>query len=188
MSRPVETPDAREIDARVAREIMGLRVLEERLTIVGVDGELSVHPDSDPEGWMCYAALGPVYVEDYGHEWPRPEMEESYVGYEAVLHREQERWNADMARFGVPSHCLQAVPFYSTDIAAAFEVVEKMRALGYAVFVGGRPDAWEAEIVGPGGLDYAVDDQPSAPLAICLAALATLPESHGREPGRDADG
>lgn len=62
-------------------------------------------------------------------------------------------------------------PRVSEEIAAAWQAVGRMRARGYAVFVGGRPDAWEVEIVGPGGESWRNDDQPTAPLAISRAVL-----------------
>lgn len=68
----------------------------------------------------------------------------------------------------------QSIPHYSTDIAAAWEVVEKMRRDGYGVHVGGRPDAWEISIINAGGLEFSLDDQPTAPLSICLAALQAV--------------
>ena len=64
----------------------------------------------------------------------------------------------------------------STDIAAAWQVVEKMRERGYDTCVsnGERPppNVWEAEIyVYPGGLGGGCEKADTAPLAICLAAL-----------------
>ena len=57
------------------------------------------------------------------------------------------------------------VPRYSTDIAAAWTVVEKFRLI-----VGPRVDGWCATVGLPDLLDWYVADA-SAPRAICLAAL-----------------
>ena len=80
------------------------------------------------------------------------------------------------------------VPHYSTDIAAAWEVVEKMNERGYSVIIGTNQcdkgqngvkffDGWRG--LGHSILDgeghpnpYAVD--ATVPLTICLAALAAL--------------
>jgi hypothetical protein len=68
----------------------------------------------------------------------------------------------------------EELPYYSLEVADAWEVVERLREFGCAVFVGGRPDAWEVEIISEGGLSNKVDDQPTAPLAIVRAALAAV--------------
>lgn len=69
----------------------------------------------------------------------------------------------------------------STDIAAAWEVVEKMRCEGRHVavsVVGAENPTWICLIGYPGDTDprsarRTVAESPTAPLAICLAALAT---------------
>lgn len=64
-------------------------------------------------------------------------------------------------------------PHYSTDIAAAWEVVARMK--GYLVLkqTGYRvPDFWSAEFVGY--RDSLVIGEASAPLAICKAALKAV--------------
>lgn len=66
-------------------------------------------------------------------------------------------------------------PWYSTDIAAAWQVVEHMRKSGYYVSVvlaGGGVDVE----VGKGGPPINIWQCETAPLAICLAARAALTE------------
>lgn len=78
-------------------------------------------------------------------------------------------------------------PRYSTDIAAAWEVLEKLDAMGLKVEVGNRVEGargggWFAAVTRWGGKEceecgspYVVEDvsaAPTAPLAICRAALA----------------
>lgn len=63
------------------------------------------------------------------------------------------------------------VPCFSTDIAAAWLVVEKLRGMDCGVHLNCYVTSWDCEIVNPGGLSCVVRDQPTAPLAICLAAL-----------------
>jgi hypothetical protein len=69
---------------------------------------------------------------------------------------------------------LETVPHYSTDIAAAMEVVEKIRAEGFVNIEAG----YSAFDVTMKDFSKGVDDikvvwgiQPKLPMAICLAAL-----------------
>jgi hypothetical protein len=72
---------------------------------------------------------------------------------------------------------------YSTDIAAAWEVVDKVRARipsQFAIGCEGYPLYWWARFVGPGlvpGMEnygWHEAQAPTAPLAICLAALKAV--------------
>lgn len=73
----------------------------------------------------------------------------------------------------------EPVPHYSTDIAAAWTVVERLEAMGWVVRVSQyqlNPTKWNCRFVPTTGemLDtgaYVFDDAPTAPHAICLAAL-----------------
>lgn len=73
---------------------------------------------------------------------------------------------------GAWAHC-ESLPHYSTDIAAAWQVVEKLAADGLYVHVGYCLGRTEASVNSP--LDI-IDNAyaPTAPLAICLAALKAL--------------
>ncbi len=69
-----------------------------------------------------------------------------------------------------------AVPDYSTDIRAAFEVVEKLRSMGHSVNIE-SDDGYEVSFAGcdEAGfdtIDYGFAD--TAPHAICLAALKAI--------------
>ena len=164
----------RELDALVAQEIFGLNVIEERLTIVHVEGDASVHVDSDPDGWACYAETGPVYKDTHGHEWPRPEMGEFYEGRADRLKRDQAEWDTDMKRFGCPHHLLYAVNWYSTDIAAAWEVVEKLKADGFSLMAewDDHDGMWYFGF--SNASSYKAGEADTAPHAICLAALKAV--------------
>lgn len=82
---------------------------------------------------------------------------------------------------------VRAVDHYCTDIAAAWEVVEKMRADGWEFEIWDR-DAHLTRAHGvPWGAEFSREglaweplrrkgSADTAPLAICLAALASLPE------------
>lgn len=70
------------------------------------------------------------------------------------------------------------LPCYSTDIASAWQVVEKMREKGYEVCIGlvtdgvfCRMDDEPGECAGRASVDWR---DGSTPLAICLAALRTV--------------
>lgn len=61
---------------------------------------------------------------------------------------------------------------YSTNIDAAWEVVEKLKE-NHTVNIHGYSDGWEVGLIGPGSA--AVDGQAeTAPHAICLAALKAV--------------
>lgn len=64
------------------------------------------------------------------------------------------------------------VPAYSTDIAAAWLVVDKMRQNG-RVYLQGRLNSWTFRC-SPDGIELFEADAPTAPLAICRAALAAV--------------
>lgn len=70
------------------------------------------------------------------------------------------------------------VPEYSTDIKAAWEVLEKMR--GYGVISLIRKDSElhnEWEVIFNNDDSYGKSEATDAPLAICLAALNAIGES-----------
>lgn len=77
------------------------------------------------------------------------------------------------------------VPRYSTNVGAAWQVVEKMSALSWRATVCWAPaDAWNAEeraVVTYSGGETNQDDieaiAPTVPLAICLAALKVVERS-----------
>lgn len=67
------------------------------------------------------------------------------------------------------------LPHYSTDISAAWEVVEWLRARDFIFEVSFRTssDVWEVQIWEQDG-DIEVTRVDTAPIAICLAALKTV--------------
>ncbi len=75
-------------------------------------------------------------------------------------------------RFVVTDNGSESLPHYSTDIAAAWQVVEKMAEGGLRLSLdrfGGDP--WWAEFADEGWEQGAQATSATAPMAICLAAL-----------------
>jgi len=70
-------------------------------------------------------------------------------------------------------------PLYSTDIAAAWAVLEKLRSLGFNVELQGDADGWECLFLDYPEIGRCEGD--TAPFIICLAAL----EAVGVEVGDD---
>ena len=167
--------EPRERDALVAERVMGLKVIPERLTVVFVEGEASVHIDSSPEGWACYAETGPVYIDDFGHDWPPPD-EKDFEDYPEMYARDLERYNKDIERFGVPHHLLYAVDWSTSEIAHAWQVVEKMRSEGWNCaiddlgFGNEMEGVWRARFDKPENVCFWADSE-QAETAWCIAAL-----------------
>ena len=75
-----------------------------------------------------------------------------------------------------------ALPGFSTSIAAAWRVVEKLNGAGFSVYVGKSPTAQTWDVRGwkearAGSREHEgshfIEHADTAPLAICLAALAS---------------
>lgn len=80
----------------------------------------------------------------------------------------------------------QGFPRFSTDIAAAIEVAEKLRLDGWTVFLEGDIDGWVVIIQETGDphcrdLVSAYADAKTAALAICRAALAVMENTKENE-------
>lgn len=76
----------------------------------------------------------------------------------------------------------QDVPAYSTDIAAAWQVVEKMKAEGYEACIDSDSDGDWSVIFTMNGEGIWCSVKKDAPLAICRAALAVAADSSTQEP------
>lgn len=147
----------RALDALVAERVMGRDASTFRFSAVRVS------PYTNEDGTRPYTA----------------------IGYDLPLERalavcEQE--NARGTEYGTFAPAVSNVPHYSTDIAAAWEVVEAMRVKGW--------DFWLDSLGFPGGewrvllqmreresLDVVADawgEAPTPALAICRATLAAL--------------
>jgi hypothetical protein len=95
-----------------------------------------------------------------------------------IHHKRRDEWNDGDSLFYVyyveDEEHIEHVPKYSTDISAAWEVVKKLRDLGYRPIL--MPDwgeDWECQIYREA---ERIVDSPwceTAPHAICLAALKT---------------
>lgn len=85
-----------------------------------------------------------------------------------VMHPE-----ADPTRCAELSGLGWVAPYYSTEIAAAWKVLEKVQEIGSLQNFGGF--GWRCEIhtASPGGRDCA-GEADTAPLAICRAALLSV--------------
>ena len=68
------------------------------------------------------------------------------------------------------------LPEYSTDISAAWTVIEKMINLDYGIHMGLNKGNFEIAIYPLGDSDWIYISAPTAPLAICKAALKSLEE------------
>ena len=138
----------RELDALVAEKVMGLEVLGQS-TIAYIEGETSIHPDSKPEHWSCYAESGPIYLQHCVCEF-KDEHDEIIYGHIV--------------------QCCDAVPLFSEEIGAAWEVVEvltKKKEVTLEYYKLPTGDKWGIAI----GMGTVTGFGDTAPLAICLAAL-----------------
>jgi hypothetical protein len=69
------------------------------------------------------------------------------------------------------------IPRYCTDIAAAWQVVEKMRECGWSVTIGQHIDlSWRCKFTDDETLIEIIAQGDTAPRAICLAALEAIEE------------
>lgn len=90
--------------------------------------------------------------------------------------------NIDVSAGSITTGTELEYPRYSTDIAAAWEVVEKLKMSVYAPGAplangeyGNSSQKWEAETRSVGKFDYACWEYgETAPLAICLTALTAV--------------
>lgn len=216
----------RELDALIAAKVMGLATMTELAPAIFVEGEWSIYgaadvPTWEPANWLCHAGMQHVYARagcDCMTTGPVIQDVEATVRMmtegkndpaDEARWRDHAKWsnasrvaeyNADIARWGHDHYCLSVVPEYSTEIAAAWLVVEKV---GLSVVQ--SDDGWYAfkpediehdsvrgtdvpriALVGRDGQRW--EPQPTMPLAVCLAALdahraASLPHTpHGGLP------
>lgn len=146
----------RELDALVAEQVMGWPVLG-WTTCAYADGEWTMHPGDEPSGFMVHAEHAPVYLRT---------CHCADVDVEDLELVEEDRI------FGHYTFCLDVVPRFSTEIAAAWQVVEKMRSLGWFYSVSDVIEINEhlARFFKPDQPDAQAMDA-SVSLAICRAAL-----------------
>lgn len=96
-----EYEKSRELDVRIAEKVFGLQVVGKGCAVY-VEGEWSIHLDSNPKGWACYANMEPLYVE------------------QCSCHIKQDDWYKEQYPDGEPElnghidNCLRVVPHYST--------------------------------------------------------------------------
>lgn len=153
----------RELDAMVAERVMGWKVV----------GYVDAWGECGPEEPMAEPGDHPAYVEECICEWVRQNNVE---------------YGKDPEHGWIHGHswqCLAIVPEHSTSVAAAWEVVEKMRERGWQLHLQGPHGGWRARFVWWGetipvvGARPRIDphaDADTAPLAICLAAIQAVEE------------
>lgn len=129
----------RELDAQVAARVMGYELAGSG-TAVFVEGEWSIHSDSEPDGWACYAGTEPFYVRhcscrDGVFMFPiAPEdSSERKARYTKINADRQQQFERDRTRFGHSTSCLDVVPYYSTEWDAMQLVAERLAVLGWDV-------------------------------------------------------
>lgn len=158
----MDLPAGRELDAMIAERIMGLNVVA--------------------RNWPCGWAEGFYQAQHWpqrGHEWFR-ETGPVYAEVQTIWPPQVDPRHPDDP-WG-PYTDVQPVPFYSTDITAAWQVLTHLQEQGYVPSVSrhrSEPDAWWAcfsrEHRTPDDVGEATGD--TAPLAICRAALAAVEAS-----------
>ena len=152
-----------DLDWRVAELVMGL----------DVPGMLMVTPDHDSPSAYCV----PYRQEPHGLDAPRP----VYVAHCAC--DMDERQPSDEDYWGHYAACLEVVPRYSTDIAAAWQVADKLHNSGWWVRVKSAMNedleqlGWAAHIGRWWNREYLGTWALTAPLVICRAALLAIMEA-----------
>jgi len=159
-----EKKTLREIDALVAVHIMGLRVLG-KVHAYGVDGDWILRLKPIHDGESCH--LQPVAQSPFWPVGEVPTTDDESIG-------------------GVPLSWVDVVPEYSTDPAAAWSVVKKMRADGWEYRMGDGDGFHTVEFGRHGtgcvhgqceigsGCRWANANEDAMPLAVCLAALKAV--------------
>ena len=80
-------------------------------------------------------------------------------------------YNGDMSKIILPE--------YSTDIAAAWQVVEWMiTGKPWECYLTHQTDGWDCDFSHPGAMGVMAQTAPTAPEAICLAFLAAIEANH----------
>lgn len=150
-----------ELAALVAIKVMGLNVLGVA-TCTHIDGEWDVNVTWSPDSHWAHQE--PIYLPS-DHSMP--------------CERCAEPENDMNGKFqGYSEMCLRVVPSYSTDIASAMLVVEKMRSDGWAVEIGDSGTKfWTVEFYKQPGLRVeanGVGERESLAHAICEAAIEAM--------------
>jgi hypothetical protein len=171
---------ARTLDARIAREVFGRTVLAVPACAIFVEGEWSIHPDSSPDGWACYAGMEPMMVElcrcaEGPHQYT-PEPDDEGDWRERLNREAREEWERDQARWGHSRDCLAVVPEYTTVLGDAWEVVRHFITKGQYLQLNFTDGGWRAAF-GTGSEAVAT----SVCEAICLAALVDSSEDPNLE-------
>ena len=153
------TPEEhRQLDAEIAAKVFGITVIGEA-PCGAPDGYWHVHLNAGPDSGCV---VSPVYQKIV------PDLWAGDTGPLAVP-----KLN------GVSEYALAPVPEYSTEIAAAWEVAEKLAAKGHRLILEDHRDnphspGWWARFDLANGHDTGDVVAATAPLAICRAALKAV--------------
>ena len=111
--------------------------------------------------------------------WHKKDREPWFEYGKPLVHKDRFR-QITLADIDTHKHIENAPPEFSTDIAAAWQVVAKFGLTMTLCLVGGRPAGdWECELYTKGNprsveMEVANGTAKTAPLAICLAALQAV--------------
>lgn len=158
----------RELDALVAEKVMELEVPGSAVVFIDPECCIPWH------GSVTDESRKDVEEKTYRYYWP------IYLAHCCCDFKNEQRDREEIFSHSV--YCFEPVPFYSTDIAAAWELVEKLRAEDWEADIRGCYSSphkcahpWSAFFVESGlGKPFgrmAKSYGDAAPLAICLAAL-----------------
>lgn len=115
MDGEAKVNETRDLDVAVHARLFGHQTVG-RETAIYVEGTWSVHPGSDPAGWMCPSGTHPLYVAHcYCDAYADTPVDDSLVP----------------RVFGHTAYCLDVVPEYAASWAGAALVIEEMNRRGY---------------------------------------------------------
>ena len=121
--------EGRDLDALIAKKYLKYNVLDERPVAIFVEGEWSIHVDSEgTDGWACHAEYAPVYSKPNctcSPEYPEW-MDAATLTKDWLVDEWKKEWKEDIERFGHDRHCLEVVPEFSTDIRFAMSLLKDL--------------------------------------------------------------
>ena len=165
-------PAGREMDAFVAEKVMGLQVLGNAHCACPEGDWYICGTQKDYTG--DYGTIRPVYLRKCGCDGAKKSNAELVKDNPELADTMKEKEIDDIVHGHISYACLEVVPEYSTSIAAAWEVAEKLRKSHCCVIVFSDYDfIWEVRLIVPEGdhKPYVVETDETAPGAICRAAL-----------------
>lgn len=164
-----------ELDAQIEQRIFGHTVVPlGRAWDPSGEGYSILRPDEDHDGdlrpmWVrrCMCDLLPQHQDE--SKWDYSVI--SRESWELLAADERTEFAADRAVWGHSKHCLDVVPWYSSDISAAWRIVVQLHDRFGLVLSWNKANP-SASFITMGAIITA--EAETVPLAICLAALKTL--------------